>query len=88
MKILLTAKTGQYSIVMGADGYEVVADDPDNEGIAAVAQRHAEFTTKLRYSPEMGEVYAFFAKAAAQSLGAQISSSIPAGDGELEKGLR
>jgi hypothetical protein len=85
MKILLSAKTGQYSIVKGSVGYEVVADDPDNAGIAAAAQRHAEFTTRLRYSPEMGEAYAFFAKAAAQSLGAEISSPIPAGNGELEK---
>ena len=86
MKIIIEAAGRLYSVVREDKGYKVVAEDIDEQPLADLSSRHAKEMTKLHYSPDLGERYAFFAKIAAAHLGGKLASEVPPGKGELEKG--
>lgn len=85
MNIALKGRRGTFSIKPSDTGFHVDASDEDDSEIAELATRHANNMTKMYYTPDLGEAYAFFSKVAAAYLNAEIVGEIPSGTGELEK---
>lgn len=86
IRIAMPKGGGSFSVSASPSGFNVRAKDVEDAALAEAAQLLIAGRWKRNaYSPAMGDPLAFAAAMAASILGGKVTTTIPAGSGELEQ---